>query len=503
MSEPTSYGIIGVVDASQKNDVLDFIYKVRQERWSIEPLHQHTFCFYPPALHSLLYVEAWDLAHRLTERFGEFDPLIDEVADEQAAPDIETKAIYSLEERVTGLDPSKPDWSLRAVEVQEAWDYLRQHPRSAEADPVIIAHPDAGFKPHNELDGQILHELSRDFVGREHPMASHGVSTASVIISQDNRDTEISSVTGVAPQAHLIPMRVTYRKLGHEAILYCSGVELLTRAIYYAIDQDAHIISISLGFFGNEALHNAIKAAHDEDIIIIAAGSNYTWRFITWPARYPEVIAMAGCNANYKRWKFSARGAAIDAVGPGENVWCASFNNDGSYRVAPSDGTSFATAITAGIAALWLEHHGRDDLLKLCKVHNVKLGRLFLEVLKQTSTHQENFKHGDWGAGIVNANNVVRADLGEIISSITGRQDTKVEIEDSELATFKAQFNLTDAQFERIKDDALAKRELAFYHSLPPHEPIEQPQDIKTTTPQEYHRHTPLSAALKEKLGER
>ena len=51
---------------------------------------------------------------------------------------------------------------------------------------------------------------------------------------------------------------------------------------------------------------------------------------------------------------------------PGEGVWNAKFLSrtaDAEPTVAPGKGTSFSTAITAGVAAVWLDYHGRDALV--------------------------------------------------------------------------------------------------------------------------------------------
>ena len=95
------------------------------------------------------------------------------------------------------------------------------------------------------------------------------------------------------------------------------------RGIYHAIDERAHVISMSLGGpFYSRTLDTAINAALDRGIVVIAAAGN-VWPWVVYPAKFDKVIAIAASNCVSKPWRKSARGNAVDIAAPGESVWRA------------------------------------------------------------------------------------------------------------------------------------------------------------------------------------
>ncbi len=366
---------------------------------------------------------AWDLADRLMES--------DEVLD--AEPSFEVDDLGGDAYRVqhgelparievfgaagATFDESYYDWSVKLVEAECAWKLFGDGRVPGEG--VRVGHPDSGYIDHTELGDRMLEGY--DFVegveSAKNLEGHHGLSTASVIISPDNRDTRRDSVTGIAPGAKILPLRVAKPSLFGlipAPVLFRSGTRRLRDAILYALSLDreeaVHVISMSLGWFPNASLHRAIRAAYNNDLILIAAAGNYTGRIVVWPASYPETIALAACNSRREGWWGSARGPRVDVTGPGENIWVAKPPND----VVQSDGTSHATATTAGIAALWLSFHGRDKLLRQYRPE-VRLTEVFRRILRDSSDPPPSH-NGHWGKGIVNAKRCLSHQLPDAAS---------------------------------------------------------------------------------------
>jgi hypothetical protein len=149
----------------------------------------------------------------------------------------------------------------------------------------------------------------------------------------------------------------------------------------------------------------AIRAAITDGLIVLAAAGNYV-RVVTWPAAYEEVIAVAGCTASRERWWGSSRGRAVDITAPSHNVWRAYIENDGRGEVAPSSGTSYGVAATAGVAALWLERHGGWAAVR-SRYPGLALQDVFRHVLAQTCDPPPPDHDGEFGDGIVNADRAV------------------------------------------------------------------------------------------------
>ena len=218
-------------------------------------------------------------------------------------------------------------------------------------------------------------------------------------------------VVGAAPEAELVPLRVTRPRLGLPApILFESGARHLRDAIRYAVHRaECHVISISLGWFGNSSLHEAVREAVQKNVIVVATSGNYV-PLVVWPAAYPEVIAVAGCDAQRRPWPSASTGPQVDVSGPAARVWVAGFTHTGLPAASQSNGTSFATATLAGIAALWLAFHGRAFLLD--RYHNeCTLNDVFRFLVRQTSDPFSTYTPSGYGAGIYNARRILAAPL--------------------------------------------------------------------------------------------
>jgi serine protease len=341
--------------------------------------------------------EAWELARKMAEdpRVIRAEPLIVTVSPEPQAPE------------AFGLDAAEippRNWHIEHCAIHNAWTLTK-------GENVVIGHPDTGYMRHSEIwsddaaQNRILHEQGFDFVSNDvDPFvppggSTHGTATASVIMSGFAE----TGVHGVAPAAKLIPIRVD-----NDVIHWRWG--RVRKAIEWATAKDVDVISMSLGGpIDGDSLHQAIRRAVAKGIIVVAAAGN-VWPFVVYPAKYPEVMAVAATNVSRRKWGDSARGPAVCVCAPGENVHRATFNAQGGEIVQESSGTSYATAIVAGIAALWLSHHGRANLIAQYGPGN--LSTVFRWVVTNHGVNPDD----DWdthhlGAGIIDADRVVRAPL--------------------------------------------------------------------------------------------
>jgi thermitase len=184
----------------------------------------------------------------------------------------------------------------------------------------------------------------------------------------------------------------------------------LTAALWHAIDRGAHVASMSLGGpLGSAALEEALDAAVDAGMILVAAAGNQ-WPFVVYPARCEQAIACAAINVERRRWAGSASGRDVDVAAPGESVWRARATRAG-FGVDRSSGTSYATAHVAGIAALWLARHGRSNLV--AKYGRSGIPVVFKELLTTAGVAGTPAAWPDdvLGAGIVNAQSLLAAPL--------------------------------------------------------------------------------------------
>jgi len=373
----------------------------------------------------------WDLAYQLTGALG----------FERVGPDLDD-ALLSATERGVGSctvgdstpAPTDYGWSVRNVRADKAWQ-LEPEPGGARfGEGVRICHPDTGWTVHYDLDPSRL-DLERatnlldegpangqdplNYSGSlKHP--GHGTGTGSVIISQGGLTdpagtSEPGFVTGVAPAATLVPIRCA------RSVIRVFDSKL-ARAVHHATAADCDVISISLGgpfFFGLEA---AIEDAVRRGKIVVAAAGNCV-RYVVAPASYDACIAVAGTNVADRPWKGSSRGWAVTISAPGEHVWRAHREspNDSVRAVGPGEGTSFAVATVAGVAALWLSHHGLDATQQRYS-GEVTVQQAFAEVLRRSARPVSGLDSDKYGPGIVDAEAALLVDLDQVDAGMTARR---------------------------------------------------------------------------------
>lgn len=133
----------------------------------------------------------------------------------------------------------------------------------------------------------------------------------------------------------------------------------ISRAIVYATDRGVDVINISAGANAEDPyLRQAIHYALDRNTIVVAASGNDGCDCITYPARYPEVVAVGAQSPSGNRSFFSSYGSAIDILAPGENIttpsWSSSAGSTGySTGIA---GTSFSAPYVSGMLSLARSH---------------------------------------------------------------------------------------------------------------------------------------------------
>ena len=294
--------------------------------------------------------------------------------------------------------PENRRWPLEAMRIPQAWGHS-----DVRGEGVIIAQPDTGTAQHEaiaaaniRLDlGINLVENTNDPTDPLNKTASnsgHGTATSSVIVSQG-----ASEIEGVAPGAQLVPIRCV-----DDVKLFDASP--VVAAVNHARKIGSHVITISLGGLRNRALKKAIKSAIANHIIVVAAAGNCV-ELVIWPARHSAVIGVGGTNIVDIPWQGSSRGSDVDFCAPAQHVWVARRKPDqqSTNETEAAQGTSFATALTAGVAALWLSHHGRDRLLEVAQSSGMSMQSLFRSAVQATARRPESWAQDDFGAGIIDA----------------------------------------------------------------------------------------------------
>ncbi len=232
--------------------------------------------------------------------------------------------------------------------------------------------------------------------------AGHGTACAGVAASMNNG----LGAAGIAAGCSIMPCKVA----NSAGSMYFSAIQ---NALYWAADNGADIISMSLGaaISSDSATDNAIQYAQNAGCVILAATGNENTSFISYPAINANVIGVGAASPCGERKRSSSSssetnpGVSTDPNGytcDGERWWGSNYgvnSQDAAGAVdliAPTilpttdiqgsagydsgnysgffNGTSCATPYAAGVAALiisanptWSNTQVRDQLVTTCQ----------------------------------------------------------------------------------------------------------------------------------------
>lgn len=246
-------------------------------------------------------------------------------------------------------DVQSQQWYLDAMNAQGLW-------KVSTGKGISVAVVDTGVNPNtSSLKGQVLPGVDvTTTVGDEtDDYLGHGTSMAELIAGTGRG----GGLKGVAPGAKIIPIRTALTGIGKKAE---KRGDTSMKAIRAAADSDAKIISMSFGDdFPIDGGLEAVRYAQSKGKLLIASvgnGADEGENYIGYPVKYPGVVGVSAINESGEVAKFSESGAYVDLASPGVDVpvWC---NNKFKSYCSKSSGTSQATAIASGAAALiWSAH---------------------------------------------------------------------------------------------------------------------------------------------------
>ncbi|RBP02470.1 S8 family serine peptidase [Rossellomorea aquimaris] len=236
--------------------------------------------------------------------------------------------------------PNDPYYSLQwlhqNIESERTWDQTKG------SSEVVVAVIDNGVDvDHPEFAGRIVAPYDTVYGTTTMTKGDHGTHVAGIIgSSMDNW----MGLTGVAPETNIMPIDAFF----NEESAYSSDV---IEGIYYAVNNGADIINMSLGNYYYSSIYNdAIQYAYDNGVVVIAAAGNDNTSDSHYPSSYPNVISVASTTEYDTKSGFSNYGYDIDIAAPGSNILSTLPYFDYQYM----SGTSMASPVVAGVAALIL-----------------------------------------------------------------------------------------------------------------------------------------------------
>jgi hypothetical protein len=292
------------------------------------------------------------------------------------------RIVEDLDPRVAAAVPGTfggRSWHLQAVNVDAAWAALGG-PEAIDWRGVRVGQLDTGYTRHRafghgEPGGSWLVEpLCRTFMGSDLPpdfmdpapqpdtgvdpmpagglFQGHGTRVGAVISGHCVLDAGFT-FRGVAPKVPHVMVRIC------DSVCINDRQEEFARGLRHLVDvAQVDVVNVSLGIFPGlptAVLRQAIAHAHSKGVIVVCAAGNHVDPVVA-PANLPETIAVAGVTWETFPWFGSAFGPEVDFSAPASGIFRPQPQREGIGRLfsGGGDGTSYATAITTGSAALWL-----------------------------------------------------------------------------------------------------------------------------------------------------
>lgn len=267
-------------------------------------------------------------------------------------------------------------WHLDKIRLGQAWallggpDNIQWACKVGQIDTGFTRHPALGFA--GSVTSPWLDEAAcRNFFEPSHagedpgpptgedPRSGtfwgHGTRIGSTISGWHDKGDNGDTFYGAAPRVRHVVVRTS------NSVGINDQLPAFAKALDYLVDEaGVDVVNLSMGVFPawlSKAARRAVDNAYDKGVILVCAAGQ-PFRPVIAPASYGRSIAVSAINSQDQIWSKSARGPEVDWAAPGTGIRRATLTGvKGSYVYRDGgSGTSFASALTSGVAALWLTH---------------------------------------------------------------------------------------------------------------------------------------------------
>jgi type VII secretion-associated serine protease mycosin len=230
---------------------------------------------------------------------------------------------------------------VRELQWHVTYLHLAQAHQITKGSGIVVAVPDTGVSPHVDLANNLANGKDTrpggDGIGQS-DKNGHGTQMAGLIAGHGHGTND--GVMGIAPAAKILPIKSL------DAEGRGQGVE---EGIKWAAEAGADVINVSSATGASRPLTDAISTAVRADSVVIAGtGNKSTSPRFGYPAAIPGVLAVGAIGRNGEHADFSITGPKVEICAPGVDIVSTDLNN----KYSKSQGTSSATAIVSGAAAL-------------------------------------------------------------------------------------------------------------------------------------------------------
>jgi hypothetical protein len=233
-------------------------------------------------------------------------------------------------------------WAWETIGAPAAWGYSK-------GQGILIAVVDTGADlDHSDLADKVRTDIDYDFVNDDSDADDdhgHGTHVSGIAAAATNNGI---GVAGLGWQATILPLKI----IGKDGT--GDTADLIT-AIYYAADNGADVINMSIGDTADcpSSLQAAVDYAYARGVVLVAASGSDGAGAEMYPANCEHVLGVASTERDDSRSSESNYGNHVSVAAPGSEIYSTVMNN--SY--GRKSGTSMATPYVAGLAALLIAHY--------------------------------------------------------------------------------------------------------------------------------------------------
>jgi hypothetical protein len=205
--------------------------------------------------------------------------------------------------------------------------------------------------------------------GKQPSPNGHGTGVLALLAGRPDSDTP-----GLIPEAKFFVANVFFADGNGETI---TDTVSLLKSLEWMNASQARVINMSFSGPEDELVQVRLKAMRARGFVFTAAAGNEGPAALpTYPAAYPEVIAVTAVTKDKRIYPSANRGLYIDLAAPGVGIWTAMPEIRNGYRTGTSFAAPFATAVLA-LQSPDLMYAPKDELLD--HVNIVRLGSKALD----------------------------------------------------------------------------------------------------------------------------
>ncbi len=320
--------------------------------------------------------------------------------------------------RQTFYTPNDPlrnqQYHLDSVQAYQAWDITKgdtnivvgiidsgvqtDHPDLAQQIKSDPTEPINGIDDNN--DGKIDNNRGWDFCGPVFDPNFEGDNDANITQGNASHGTHVAGISaartdngmgvaGVAFNCKIMPLKCSPDN-GGQSIYY--GYE----AIEYGASHGAHVLNCSWGGPGGASVFEQeviTDATLTFGALVVAAAGNDNSPDLFYPAYYEHVLGVSALGTGNRRANFTNYNYKVIVAAPGVNINSTYFSD----TYSPSSGTSMASPVVAGVAALV-----RSQFPELSADQVAKKIRVTSDNIYTIQGNNQPAFFGKFGRGIVN-----------------------------------------------------------------------------------------------------